>query len=79
MTQRILHRAGQIPVVLSIVRRFGKVSWLFVQPAKSELVFLNTVVALSEFEDIPILLHKQTTRYLGYQARTEDLVDANWL
>ena len=48
------------------------------QPAKSELVFLNTVVALSEFEDIPILLHKQTTRYLGYQVRTEDLVDANW-
>ena len=70
--------AEQISAVMSIVHRFGELSGLSVQPAKSELVFLNTVVALSEFEDIPILLHKQTTRYLGYQVRTEDLVDANW-
>ena len=60
------------------MRRFGELSGLSVQPAKSELIFLNTAVASYDFEGIPVLCHGQTTRYIGYQERSGDLVDANW-
>ena len=60
------------------MRRFGELSGLSVQPAKSELIFLNTAVAISEFEGFTVLCHGQTTRYLGYQVGTVDLVHANW-
>ena len=35
----------------------GTLSGLSVQPAKSELIFLNTAVAIFEFEGIPVLHH----------------------
>ena len=44
-----LHHTGQMPTVLSIVRRFGELSGLSVQPAKSELT--------------AVLRHGQMTRY----------------
>ena len=44
----------------------GELSGLFVQPAKSVLIFLNTAVELKEYEKIHVLLHGDTTRYLGY-------------
>ena len=77
MIRRFLHHAGQITAVLSIVRWFVELSGLSVQPAKSELISLNTAVAISEFEGIPVLCHGQTTRFIGYQVGTGDLVDAN--
>ena len=45
---------------------------------KSILIFLNTVVAITIYDSIPVLLHGYTTRYLGYQVGTGVLVDANW-
>ncbi|CAI5712945.1 unnamed protein product [Peronospora destructor] len=60
------------------VRRFGELSGLSVRPAKSVLIFLNAAVVISDYEGIPVLRHGQTTRYLGYQVGTGDLVDANW-
>ena len=57
------------------MRRFGELSGLSVQRAKSELIFLNAAVAIFDFEDIPNI---QTTRYLEYQVRSGDLVDDNW-
>ena len=43
--------------------------------AKRELIFLNTAVAISDFEGISVLRH---LRYLEYQVGAGDLVDANW-
>ena len=63
--------------MLTIAQRFGELSGLFVQPAKSVLIFLNTAVEVTEYEGIPALQHGDTTRYLGYQVGTGDLVDAN--
>ena len=60
-----LHHARQIEAVLAIVRRFGELSGLSVQPAKNELILHDTAVAIFEYDGIPVLRHGQTTRYLG--------------
>ena len=59
---------------MSIVRHFGELSGLSVQSARSELILLNTEVAISDFEDIPVLRHGQLTRQFEYQVGTTDLV-----
>ena len=65
-------------MVLTIVRRFEELFGLYVQPAKRELTFLNTAVAVSDFERIPVLRYGHMARYLGCQVETGDPVDANW-
>ena len=57
-----LHREEHIPAVLTVVRRIGELYGLPVQPAKSVLIFLNTAVAISEFEENLVLRHGQMTR-----------------
>ena len=73
-----LEREDQLQQVLVIVQRFEELSGLFVQPAKSVLMVINTAVEIKEYEGIPLIQHGDTTRYLGYHVGTGDLVDANW-
>ena len=73
-----LQEASSLPRVLDIVAAFGRLSGLTVQPTKSQVIFLNTAVALPDYEGIPVLPHGATTRYLGHQVGTGALGDANW-
>ena len=63
---------------MEIVHWFGELSGLCVQQKKSVLIMLNTAVDLAGYAGIPVLRHGDTTRYLGYQVGTGDLVGANW-
>ena len=63
---------------MEIVHWFGELSELWVQQKKSVLIMLNTAVDLADYAGIPVLRHGDTTRYLGYQVGTGDLVGANW-
>ncbi|POM81570.1 RxLR effector candidate protein [Phytophthora palmivora] len=51
---------------MEIISKFGEISGLHVQPAKSKIIFLNTDVQRQEFCGIPVLEHGTTVRYLGY-------------
>lgn len=73
-----LQRAQQIPRAMQIVERFGRLSGLQVQSAKSMLIFLNKAVELTQFHGLPVLKHGDTVRYLGYQVGTGALTDVNW-
>ena len=57
---------------------FRELSDLTAQPAKSVLFFLNTAVAVTNYEGLSVLQHGQTTWYVGYQVGTGVLLDANW-
>ena len=46
-----------MPAVLAIVRHFREFIVIFVQSAKSELIFLNEAVAEFEFKEISALRH----------------------
>ena len=73
----VVQEAEQLPRVLQIVERFGRLSGLRVQPRKSKLIFLNLAVYTAEFFGIPVLRHGDTTRYLEYSVGTGELTDAN--
>ena len=73
----VVQEAEQLPRVLQIVERFGRLSGLRVQPRKSKLIFLNLAVYTAEFFGIPVLRHGDTTRYLGYSIGTGELKAAN--
>ena len=73
-----VHRADQLPHVMKIAHRFGALSGLCVQPAKSVLILLNTALDLTDYAGIPVLRYGDTTRYLGYQVGTGDLEGAIW-
>ncbi|KAF1792346.1 Reverse transcriptase domain [Phytophthora cactorum] len=65
-----LERSGQLPRVLDIVREFGRISGLQMQPAKT----MRTL----EWCGIPVLPPEQTVRYLGYKIGIGDLHQVNW-
>ena len=46
---------------MCIVRRFGELSGLYVQRAKSVLLFLDTAVTISAYEEKSVLRHGQTS------------------
>ena len=71
-------KGGETIEVVNIVRLFGDLSRLFAQPAKRVLIFLKTAVEFTGYKGIPVLRHGDSTRYLGYQVGTENLIDANW-
>ena len=48
------------------------------QPAKSQLLFLNRSVKLERYEGIAVVPTGETTRYLGYEIGTGELVNKNW-
>jgi exonuclease III len=73
-----LQEARQLPIAMEIVERFGLLSGLQVQPAKSHLIFLNTAIMELEYKDIPVLQHGDTVRYLGYQVGTGEMINVNW-
>lgn len=60
-----------------IVEAFGKLSGLHVQPNKSQLIFLNTAIQVSENEGLPVVPHVANTRYLGHQMGSGVLTDIN--
>jgi hypothetical protein len=73
-----MQEAQQVPRVMNIVKQFGKLSGLQVQPTKSHLLFLNTAVSLETYSGIPVVKHADTVRYLGYAVGTGELSDVNW-
>ncbi|KAE9036079.1 hypothetical protein PR001_g9006 [Phytophthora rubi] len=73
-----MQEARQLSRVMNIVKKFGRLSGLQVQPTKSKIIFLNTAVVLHEYEGIPVLRSGDTVRYLGYAVGTGMLADVNW-
>ena len=73
-----LERADQIPHALDIVRAFEELSGLHVQPTKSQILFLNRAIKVKEYEGIAVVPPGTTTRYLGYEIGTRELVNKNW-
>ena len=73
-----LETAEQIPHALHVVRAFSALSGLHVQPAKSQLLLLNRSVKLERYEGIAVVPTGETTRYLGYEIGTGELVNKNW-
>ncbi|OWZ21351.1 LOW QUALITY PROTEIN: RxLR effector protein [Phytophthora megakarya] len=63
---------------MEIVKAFGRLSGLQVQPAKSKIIFLNTATTCESYEGIPVLAHGETERYLGYAVGTGDTTEVNW-
>eukprot|EP00644_Phytophthora_capsici_P003452 jgi/Phyca11/8807/fgenesh1_pm.PHYCAscaffold_31_\ len=63
---------------MELVREFGRMSGLQVQPTKSHLIFLNTAVQEKTYCGLPVLAHGDTVRYLGYAVGTGPLQDVNW-
>jgi hypothetical protein len=73
-----LNKASQLPRVMALVKRFGQLSGLQVQPTKSHVIFLNTVITADPFNNIPVLRMGDTVRYLGHEVGTGELTDINW-
>jgi hypothetical protein len=71
-----LQEAKQLPHVVALVRQFGRLSGLQVQPTKSHVIFLNTEIEMAN--GIPVLRHGDTVRYLGHAVGTGNLWDVNW-
>ncbi|EEY68804.1 uncharacterized protein PITG_18705 [Phytophthora infestans T30-4] len=63
---------------MEIVKRFGELSGLQVQPSKSKAIFLNTAVKKVDIYGIPVVPMGETVRYLGYQVGTGPLTEVNW-
>ncbi|KAE9032264.1 hypothetical protein PR003_g5465 [Phytophthora rubi] len=74
-----LERATQLKRTMELVRRFGALSGLHVQPTKSQIIFLNTAIQLREYGGIAVLQHSDTVRYLGYEVETGQLTNKNWV
>ncbi|CAI5707472.1 unnamed protein product [Peronospora effusa] len=49
-----------------------------IHPSKSQLIFLNRSVKLEQYEGIDVVPTGETTRYLGYEIGTGELVNKNW-
>ena len=60
-----LYEARQLPRVLDLDDRFGRLSGLQVQPSKSKLIFLNLAVQKVVYHGIPVFKHGDTTRLLS--------------
>ncbi|KAL4163946.1 hypothetical protein KRP22_004570 [Phytophthora ramorum] len=73
-----LEKASMLTRVMEIVDVFGRLSGLRNQPTKSKLIFLNTTVKLKKYQEIPVLQHGETVRYLGFAVGTGELTDPNW-
>ena len=74
-----LHKACQLRPALDIIMQFGRLSGLQVQPAKSQIIFLNTAIHQLTYQDIAVVTPSTTTRYLGYQVGTGKLRNINWV
>ncbi|KAE9032193.1 hypothetical protein PR001_g10729 [Phytophthora rubi] len=73
-----LSKSGHLPHVLMLVREFGRISGLRVQPAKSQYIFLNKAIDKSVWCGIPVLRKGETVPYLGYEVGFGDLSKINW-
>ncbi|OWZ10009.1 RxLR effector protein [Phytophthora megakarya] len=63
---------------MALIRKFGRVSGLHIQPTKSWFRFLNTVVSALEWHDIPVFQQRRTQKYLGYEVGFADQNRVNW-
>eukprot|EP00644_Phytophthora_capsici_P008772 jgi/Phyca11/50760/gw1.118.38.1 len=63
---------------MKIVKEFGRISGLRVQPAKSKFVFLNLAISEETWFGIPVLQSGQTIRYLGHDIGHANLPKINW-
>ena len=73
-----LERADQLEPALRVVHRFGELSGLHAQPTNSQIIFLNTSVRLEQYRGITVLPPAATTRYLGYEIGTGEMLNHNW-
>ena len=60
------------------VRKLVDYPGLQVQPAKSQIAFINTAIYQLTYQDIAVIAPPTTTRYLSYQVGTGKLRDINW-
>ena len=72
-----LQQADQVPAVLKVVKRFGDLAGLKIQPTKSKFVFLNSQYVPKTWYGLPVLPEGDTIRYLGYQFGWGDLESVN--
>ncbi|KAF1314922.1 Rxlr effector protein, partial [Globisporangium splendens] len=73
-----LSRGAELKPLLELLQRFGTVSGLHAQPAKSCYISLNTSATQVKVNGITVIQHGDTVRYLGVQVGTADAVEANW-
>ena len=57
-----LHKAGQLRPALDIIMHFGRLSGLQVQPAKSQIIFLNTAIHQLTCQDIAVVYNYEVSR-----------------
>ncbi|RHZ13763.1 hypothetical protein DYB31_007897, partial [Aphanomyces astaci] len=77
-TALYLRHLSSLPLLLDILRRFGDMSGLRVQPHKSFGICLNKAHHPTRLHDIPFIEGGGRRRYLGLQVGLGGLADANW-
>uniref|UniRef100_A0AAV1TKQ1 Reverse transcriptase domain-containing protein n=1 Tax=Peronospora matthiolae TaxID=2874970 RepID=A0AAV1TKQ1_9STRA len=73
-----LEKYEQLPRAIRLVKAFGALSGLHVQPDESKILFLNRSVILKQYEGIAVVPPGDTTRYMGYEIGAVELVNKDW-
>ncbi|KAI9922190.1 hypothetical protein PsorP6_001763 [Peronosclerospora sorghi] len=69
------HQVGR---AMEMVKFFGTVSGLYIQPSKCQYIFLTQTEVCKKWFGIPVLEQNVTTRYLGHQVGVQPLAHTNW-
>ncbi|KAE9296571.1 hypothetical protein PR003_g23727 [Phytophthora rubi] len=73
-----LRSASELDTVTTILKQFGDLSGLRVQPSKSVIIGLNTVGAPTRWHGFPVQEPGATSRQLGYWVGNTAAIAENW-
>lgn len=77
-THVALEKGDDLPLLLQVLAKFGRLSGLRVQIHKSIYIPLNKCHSQTDFHGMAVLPHGSTNRFLGIQIGTGPLMEANW-
>lgn len=60
----------QVHREMETVQRFGTLSGVHVQPAKSKLIFLNKAISVPQYGGLSVFQASDIAQYLGYKVGT---------